>query len=73
MSINETNIKNRIEATEVYNQLNGTDAFKKKLLLRNSKNIFHDFEQAKRLGIDYVKQYSKSSLEIKVIEELLNQ
>ena len=71
MSINETNIKKHIEETEVYKTLSGTDAFKKKLLLKNYRNIYHDFEQAKRLGLDYVKQYITSSIEIKLIEELL--
>ena len=73
MIISETNIKKNIEQTEVYKNLSGTDKFKQNLLLKNSKNIYHVFEQAKRLGIDYVKQYSTSSLEIKVIQELLNQ
>lgn len=71
MNITETNIKKHIEETEVYKNLSGTDKFKQNILLRNSKNIYHDLEQAKRLGIDYVKQYSTSSLEIKLIEELL--
>ena len=72
MSINETNIKKHIEATEVYKTLSGTDAFKKKLLLKNYRNIYHDFEQAKRLGLEYVKQYMKSTIEVKLVTELLN-
>ncbi|WP_339889827.1 hypothetical protein [uncultured Flavobacterium sp.] len=71
-SINEINFRKFIEESKTYSTLTGTDKFKQKLILKNYRNIYHDFEQAKRLGLDYVKQYSKSSIEIKLIEELLN-
>ena len=71
MSINITNFVPVIEKTELFQSLQGTDKFKQKLLTKNYKNIYHDFEQARRLGIDYVVQYMTSTLEVKLIKELI--
>lgn len=71
MSINITNFVSVIEKTEVFQSLQGTDKFKQKLLTKNYKNIYHDYEQAKRLGLDYVGQYMTSMTEFKLIKELI--
>jgi hypothetical protein len=63
--------KVRIENSKTYQSLSGTNKFKQNLLSRNYKNIFHDYEQAKRLGVDYVAQYITSSIELKIIKELI--
>lgn len=63
--------KIRIENSKTYQSLTGTDKFKQTLLSKNYKNIFHDYEQAQRLGVDYVAQYMTSSIELKIIKELL--
>lgn len=63
--------KVRIENSKTYQSLSGTDKFKQNLLSKNYKNIFHDYEQAKRLGVDYVAQYITSSIELKIIKELI--
>ena len=71
MSINITNFVAVIEKTEVFQSLQGTDKFKQKLLTKNYKNIYHDYEQAKRLGLDYVAQYMTSMTEFKLIKEII--
>jgi hypothetical protein len=63
--------KIRIEKSKTYQSLTGTDKFKQNLLSKNYKNIFHDYEQAKRLGVEYVAQYITSSIELKIIKELI--
>lgn len=71
MSINITNFISEIEKTNHYKSLEGTDKFKQKLLTKNYKNIYHDYEQAKRLGLDYVAQYMTSITEFKIIKEII--
>lgn len=71
MSINISNFISVIESTEFFKSLEGTDKFKQKLLLKNYKNIYHDYEQAKRLGVDYVAQYLTSISELKLITEII--
>ena len=71
MSINITNFVSVIEKTEVFQSLQGTDKFKQKLLTKNYKNIYHDYEQAKRLGLEYVAQYMTSITEYKLIKEII--
>ena len=71
MSINITNFVTAIENTEIFKSLSGTDKFKQKLLIKNYKNIYHDYEQAKRLGLDYVAQYMTSITEFKIIQEII--
>lgn len=70
-NINLSTFKNHIENSNTFKELINTDKFKQVLLLKNYKNIYHDYEQARRLGIDYVVQYMTSSLEVKLIKELL--
>lgn len=72
MLITINTLKKIIETTEVFKNLSGTDKFKQSLLLKNYKNIHNDFEQAKRLGVDYVAQYMTSSLELSLIRELVD-
>lgn len=71
MDINIRNFPAVIEKSSTYKELSGTDKFKQKLLIKNYKNLYHDFEQAKRLGFNYVAQYITSSLELKLIKELV--
>jgi len=71
MSINITNFVAVIEKTEFFKSLQGTDKFKQKLLIKNYKNIYHDYEQARRLGLDYVAQYMTSMTEYKLIKEII--
>ena len=71
MIITINTFKKTIETTDVFKNLSGTDKFKQSLLLKNYKNIYNDFEQAKRLGVDYVAQYMTSSLELSLIKELV--
>ena len=71
MNINLSNFPAVIESTKVFQELYGTDKFKQKLLTKNYKNIYHDYEQAKRLGLDYVGQYMTSMTEFKLIKELI--
>ena len=71
MIINITNFVTVIEKTEVFQSLEGTDKFKQKLLTKNYKNIYHDYEQAKRLGLEYVAQYMTSITEYKLIKEII--
>ena len=71
MIINITNFVSVIEKTEVFQSLQGTDKFKQKLLTKNYKNIYHDYEQAKRLGLEYVAQYMTSMTEFKLIKEII--
>ena len=71
MIITINTLKKTIENTDVFNNLSGTDKFKQSLLLKNYKNIHNDFEQAKRLGVDYVAQYMTSSLELSLVKELV--
>lgn len=71
MSINITNFVAVIERTNFFKSLEGTDKFKQKLLTKNYKNIYHDYEQAKRLGLDYVAQYMTSMTEYKLIKEII--
>ncbi|WP_324069835.1 MAG: hypothetical protein RSE15_04845 [Flavobacterium sp.] len=71
MSINITNFVSVIEKTELFQSLQGTDKFKQKLLIKNYKNIYHDYEQARRLGLDYVEQYMTSITEFKIIKEII--
>lgn len=71
MIITITNFVAVIENTEFFKSLEGTDKFKQKLLTKNYKNIYHDYEQAKRLGLDYVAQYMTSITEYKLIEEII--
>ena len=71
MSINITNFVSVIEKTELFQSLQGTDKFKQKLLTKNYKNIYHDYEQAKRLGLEYVAQYMTSITEYKLIKEII--
>lgn len=66
-----TNFLSVIENTETFKSLSGTDKFKQKLLTKNYKNIYHDYEQAKRLGLDYVAQYMTSITEFKLIKEII--
>ena len=70
-NINLSTFKNHIENSNTYKELVKTDKFKQVLLLKNYKNIYPDFEQARRLGIDYVVQYMTSTLEVKLIKELI--
>ena len=71
MSINITNFVTAIENTEHFKSLSGTDKFNQKLVIKNYKNIYHDYEQAKRLGLDYVAQYMTSITEFKLIKEII--
>ena len=71
MSINITNFVAVIESTELFQSLEGTDKFKQKLLIKNYKNIYHDYEQARRLGLDYVAQYMTSMTEYQLIKEII--
>lgn len=71
MIINITNFVSVIEKTELFQSLQGTDRFKQKLLIKNYKNIYHDYEQAKRLGLDYVAQYMTSMTEYQLIKEII--
>lgn len=71
MIINITNFVAVIESTEFFKSLQGTDKFKQKLLTKNYKNIYHDYEQAKRLGLEYVAQYMTSITEYKLIKEII--
>lgn len=71
MSINITNFVSVIEKTELFKSLQGTDKFKQKLLIKNYKNIYHDYEQARRLGLDYVAQYMTSMTEYQLIKEII--
>lgn len=71
MIINIANFVSVIEKTEVFQSLQGTDKFKQKLLTKNYKNIYHDYEQARRLGLDYVAQYMTSMTEFKLIKEII--
>ena len=71
MIVNITNFVAVIENTEYFKSLSGTDKFKQKLLIKNYKNIYHDYEQAKRLGLDYVVQYMTSTTEFKIIKEII--
>lgn len=71
MIITITNFVAVIENTEFFKSLEGTDKFKQKLLTKNYKNIYHDYEQAKRLGLDYVAQYMTSITEYKLIKEII--
>lgn len=71
MSINITNFVAVIESTNFFKSLEGTDKFKQKLLIKNYKNIYHDYEQARRLGLEYVAQYMTSMTEFKLIKEII--
>jgi hypothetical protein len=71
MIVNITNFVTVIENTEIFKSLEGTDKFKQKLLTKNYKNIYHDYEQAKRLGLEYVQQYMTSITEFKLIKEII--
>jgi hypothetical protein len=71
MNINLSNFPAVIESTKIFQELSGTDKFKQKLLIKNYKNIYHDYEQAKRLGLDYVQQYMTSITEFKIIKEII--
>lgn len=71
MSINITNFVAVIERTNFFKSLEGTDKFKQKLLIKNYKNIYHDYEQARRLGLDYVAQYMTSMTEYRLIKEII--
>lgn len=71
MFISISNFRTVIQESKTFADLYGTDKFKQTLLLKNYKNIHHDFEQAKRLGIDYVAQYATSAVELKLITELI--
>ena len=71
MNINLSNFPAVIESTKNCQKLSGTDKFKQKLLTKNYKNIYHDYEQARRLGLDYVGQYMTSMTEFKLIKELI--
>ena len=71
MIINITNFVAVIEKTEFFKSLEGTDKFKQKLLIKNYKNIYHDYEQARRLGLEYVAQYMTSMTEYKLIKEII--
>jgi hypothetical protein len=71
MIITITNFVSTIESTEFFKSLEGTDKFNQKLLIKNYKNIYHDYEQAKRLGLDYVAQYMTSITEYKIIKEII--
>ena len=71
MIINITNFVAVIEKTEFFKSFEGTDKFKQKLLIKNYKNIYHDYEQARRLGLDYVTQYMTSMTEYKLIKEII--
>ena len=71
MIVNITNFVAVIENTEFFKSLEGTDKFKQKLLTKNYKNIYHDYEQAKRLGLEYVAQYMTSITEYKLIKEII--
>ena len=66
-----SNFRTVIQNSKTFTELSGTDKFKQTLLLKNYKNIHNDFEQAKRLGIDYVAQYATSAVELKLITELI--
>ncbi|MEC4050584.1 hypothetical protein OX284_014185 [Flavobacterium sp. SUN046] len=68
--INETNIKYHIEQTDFFQSLAGTDKFKQTLILKRSKDIYHNYELAKRQGLDYVKQYVNVT-DFRIIEELI--
>ena len=71
MIINITNFVAVVESTNFFKSLEGTDKFKQKLLTKNYKNIYHDYEQAKRLGLEYVAQYMTSITEYKLIKEII--
>ena len=71
MFISILNFRTVIQNSKTFTELSGTDKFKQTLLLKNYKNIHNDFEQAKRLGIDYVAQYATSAVELKLITELI--
>ena len=71
MFISISNFRTVIQNSKTFTELSGTDKFKQTLLLKNYKNIYNDFEQAKRLGIDYVAQYATSAVELKLITELI--
>lgn len=71
MFISISNFRTVIQNSKTFTELSGTDKFKQTLLLKNYKNIHNDFEQAKRLGIDYVAQYATSAVELKLITELI--
>ena len=71
MFISILNFRTVIQNSKTFTELSGTDKFKQTLLLKNYKNIYNDFEQAKRLGIDYVAQYATSAVELKLITELI--
>ena len=71
MIINITNFVAVIESTNFFKSLEGTDRFKQKLLIKNYKNIYHDYEQAKRLGLNYVAQYMTSMTEYQLIKEII--
>lgn len=68
--ITETSIKAHIEKTDFFNSLSGTDKFKQSLILKRAKEIYHNYELAKRQGLEYVKQYVNVT-DSKIIEELL--
>ena len=68
--ITETSIKHHIEKTDFFNSLSGTDKFKQSLILKRAKEIYHNYELAKRQGLEYVKQYVNVT-DSKIIEELL--
>lgn len=71
MFISISNFRTVIQNSKTFTELSGTDKFKQTLLLKNYKNIHNDFEQAKRIGIDYVAQYATSAVELKLITELI--
>ena len=71
MNVNITNFVSVIENTEFFKSLEGTDRFKQNLLKKNYKKIYHDYEQAKRLGLVYVQQYMTSITEFKIIKEII--
>lgn len=68
----EINIKHKIEATNFFQSLSGTNKFKQLLILKRSKEIYHNYELAKRQGIDYIKQFVSVS-DAELISELLKQ
>lgn len=70
--ITEINIKHKIEATNFFQSLSGMNKFKQSLILKRSKEIYHNYELAKRQGIDYVKQFVSVS-DAELISELLKQ
>lgn len=68
--IHENNIKRHIEESNYFKALTGTDKFKQLLILKRSREIFHNYDLAKRQGIEYIKQFV-SPPDVKLIEELL--